>query len=790
MSPFCVRYDVQVDKFSGGITLEPQPGESPFSEFLELMNELEGYQRDGAVQAYADAEGLAKTVDALLQGNRPASTWLFLADRALPSEAGMQSVRIWEQREGMRDTFLAARDFTSLARLLRPKLAKRANLTIELEDMERLLHQGARLLGTGLLSLVKKQDGQPDEKQVIGLAGMLFAARDFQRRRPGALVLSVDHPLAKLWLRTGDNGSAVRCDLLVLWRRPADDAFDLIAVEVKASDSETLNDSQRRIPQAVQQIEHTLVAIDDGLAGTGDSPPSPLSVPRCEMLKQTLARAAQSRTGNAAVDRRNRRTWGSWLVELFGESPPMVRLQGCVVSVLLRRSSRGTEEPLAANTQWPMVHRILGELELDELLHDPELSTSTTLLSRETGESTSIDRGEPVVKVSSGIETSAPPKGRFEAFGTLFLSSSSEAVSSGASVTQVGPRKTDDEATSMSMWPPAVNALGLIGQDQAVKRLVEQAVFAHTTGQRFPDKLLVGPAGVGKSTLARKIGELLNHEPLFFSGADLRKPADIVQRLKEKRLLEEKGETAQVKPAILFIDEVHGISATVATSLLSAMDDRRTTTIDGKLYDFNRAVFLVATTDPGQLSEAFQSRPDKTWLRPYTLHELAGILWLHGKGCLDGAELPQEACYEIAARNQCNPRRSVRQLTQTLVPHFFSRAMDSGEGKPTLRGTAAWLTQENIAGFYDGQGTDANGLDDVALRFLKYLKQQGAASEPTLRQALGLAHPKDFVETAEYLVRLGLIETSSVGRRLTREGERYLKAGEPPNLRSRISRAR
>lgn len=65
-----------------------------------------------------------------------------------------------------------------------------------------------------------------------------------------------------------------------------------------------------------------------------------------------------------------------------------------------------------------------------------------------------------------------------------------------------------DEAPA---WPPLVNALGLIGQDEAVQRLVEQTVFAQTTGQRFPDKLLVGPAGVGKSTLARKIGEMLHH---------------------------------------------------------------------------------------------------------------------------------------------------------------------------------------------------------------------------------------------------------------------------------------
>ncbi|WP_020565819.1 hypothetical protein [Methylosarcina fibrata] len=62
------------------------------------MNELEGNQRDATPHAYADAEALAETADEILQGAQPASRWLFLAERALPSEADMQSVRIWEKR--------------------------------------------------------------------------------------------------------------------------------------------------------------------------------------------------------------------------------------------------------------------------------------------------------------------------------------------------------------------------------------------------------------------------------------------------------------------------------------------------------------------------------------------------------------------------------------------------------------------------------------------------------------------------------------------------------------------
>jgi Holliday junction resolvasome RuvABC ATP-dependent DNA helicase subunit len=793
MSPFCVRYEIQVDRRSGRLELRPQPGESPFSEFLLMMNELEGNQRDATPHAYADAESLAQTVDAILQGEEPAARWLFLADRALPPEAGMHSVRIWERHQGMRDTFLACRDFAQLAQLIRPVFS-RCNLTVTLDRMTSLLHQGSRLLGSGLLDIIKKNDGQPDQKKVVGFAGLLVAARDYQNRLPGCLVVSVDHPLARLWLRSGHRDLRERCDLLVLWRDGEDGPFKLVAAEVKASDGDALRNMDERIRHAVGQVQVTLNAISDGLSAGNAEHCTPLSVPRLEMLKQTLVRAAQARMGEPAEDRRNRQRWGIWLRDMFGgEDGPEVELCGEIVSVLLRRADQGSAEAISGRDGAALTHRTLCEPDIERLLcaeSQPATDTSGSAYL-----SSSSPEPEPGPEDSSQLSEQTDQSERRSEHGSTPTTAPDVSRKSTQSHTRTpSPTVREEESEPIEQeWPPRLNQLGMIGQYEEVDRLVEQAIFSRETGNRFSDKLLVGPAGVGKSSLVRRIAEmLLDREPVFFNGSELRRPADLVQRLVQEGLLPDSNghTTVQVQLSLLFIDEVHAISNSVATFLLSAMDDRRRTTADGTIYDFNNVVILLATTDQGRLSEAFQSRPNKIWLHPYTLHELAGIIWLHGRESLDGGELSKETCYEIAARMRCNPRRSIRELTEVLRPHFFSRAMRSvGRAPSSMREVAEMMTPENIAEFYDAQGIDLNGIDNLARRFLKHLNQHGPSSEATLSQALGLSHRQDFVEVAEYLVRLGMIETSPAGRRLTRDGIRYVRASSPPDLRNRISRA-
>ena len=342
MSPFAIRRRIGFQGIHRKVELRPSLDESVFRSFYDMVGKLHGAHASQTPQASADAERMAGHIDGALAHDPPAAFWFFFADRALPTPGRVGAARVLERHHARRRSVCYDISYERLALLLRSPL-DHFNLRFPAAELRKLLEEGVALIGDGLISLFKA-DAQPDTTGVRGFAGMLVAARDYRDRHPGALVVSVDTKLARLWLRLADTDTAERCDLLAL--RRDDGVLTVDAIEVKTASGDTGVQSPE-IEKATRQLMATLTAIQSGVDEGREQPgqpPSPLAAPRQEMLKEVFVSGCQSLTAS----RDDRTRWAHWLQVLFRqeEGADEIRLRGTVYAVELGNNKPSRDESL------------------------------------------------------------------------------------------------------------------------------------------------------------------------------------------------------------------------------------------------------------------------------------------------------------------------------------------------------------------------------------------------------------------------------------------------------------
>jgi Holliday junction DNA helicase RuvB len=315
----------------------------------------------------------------------------------------------------------------------------------------------------------------------------------------------------------------------------------------------------------------------------------------------------------------------------------------------------------------------------------------------------------------------------------------------------VQPERNPDDDDDMSLRPTSF--AGFVGQGEVVRNLKTWIKAAKASKRVLDHSLLMGPPGLGKTTLATLIARELAVPLVMTSGPVLERIHDLAGML-----------TRLGEGTVLFIDEIHRLRTHVEEYLYSAMEDFR---IDVAIDEgpharsvsvaLSKFTLIGATTRAGLLSKPFRDRFGiQERLRTYRQDELSKIVTRSAR-VLD-TRIAAPATELIASRSRGTPR---------VANRFLARLRDVA-----LAEDSQSVTLEVARRGLDMLGVDAQGLDEMDRRILAILAESPGTAVGLKTLAVATSEEPSTIEDVyePYLIQSGYLRKTARGRVLGPRG--------------------